>query len=64
LKKFLFGISSKRSNGRREGRAVARLSVTPHEKSFMNKIPLKSFPNIFSLIRADGAGGAATSALA
>jgi len=38
LKKFLFGISSKRFTGRRERIAAALPSPTPHVKSFVNKI--------------------------
>jgi hypothetical protein len=34
LKKFLFGISSKRFIGRRAWRAAARLSATPLVKPF------------------------------
>jgi hypothetical protein len=45
-------------------RATTRFFATPHVKPFMNMISQKIFFDTFSLIRADGAGEAATSALA
>jgi hypothetical protein len=53
LKKFLFGISSKLFTGRRAERCRAPLRDASC-KSIWHMISLKTFSNIFSLIRAKG----------
>jgi len=62
LKKFLFGFSSKRFDGRRERIAAALPLPTPYLKSFMNNIPLKTLSQyLFTCARRSGGANAPAS---